>query len=303
MRRIFPLLLCGAGLAFGACAETPAVKLDVATLARLQIRTAQLQAAHGDDTIPGFATVMDTSTFLQLLSDYGAAKAALAASQAEANRTAILAKDATVSAKVAEAAKAQAVADQTKVTLLRQRLGFEWGPYFAGLSDASLTQLAHDIAAGQAAVIRVDTPSGKGQRGATSVAIDLAAFGSVQARVVGVARTADQKLQSPGVVAIVTGSQAAYLGNGLTLTATLYGGGATAGILVPNGALLRKSGHVYAYVRTAPQTFVRREVVPLRVVADGLVTNQGFRIGDTVAIRGASALLAAESAADAKSGD
>ncbi len=237
---------------------------------------------------------MDPSPLLVLLSDYDTARAALAASSAEAARTAALSKDATVSAKVAESARAQAVADQAKVNLLKQRLGLEWGPYFASLPDPALSQLSHDIAMGQAALVRIDTPSGKGLRSATTATIDLGALGSVQARVVGVARTADQRLQSPGAVAIVTGSQAAYFGAGLSLGAKLYSSGGTDGLLIPNAALLRQAGHVYAWVKSGPQAFDKREVVPARVVPEGLITAGGFRAGDVIVVQGASALLAAE---------
>ncbi len=303
MKSVLPFLLAGC-LALPAAAATPRLTLDAPTQTRLQIRTAPVEAAHSADAVAGFASVMDTSALLQLLSDHDAAVAALAASSAEAARTASLAKDATVSTKVAEAARAQAAADQAKLTLLRQRLGLEWGPYFAGLPDPALTRLAHDLAAGQAALVRIDTPSGKGLKSAATATIDLGALGTVQARVVGIARTADARLQSPGVVAVVTGSQAGYLGTGLTLNARLYGGGGTDGLLIPNAALLRQSGHVYAYVKSG-NAFERREVLPLRVVPEGLITTQGFRAGDTVVVQGASALLTAENAKPAgdKDGD
>jgi hypothetical protein len=250
--------------------------------------------AQSADAVNGFATVMDPAPLLQLLSDIDAAKAALTASSAEATRTQALAKDATVSSKTAEAARAQAQADQAKLNLLKQRLGMEWGPYFAGLSDTALSQLAHDIAASQAALVRVDTPSGQGLKTAATATLDLGALGSAQARVAGVARTADQRLQSPGLITIVTGSQAAYLSNGLTMNAKLYSGGSAGGLLIPNAALLRQDGHVYAYVRIAATSFARREVVRTKVTLEGLIVQDGFQPGDAVVVQGASALLAAE---------
>ncbi len=281
-------------LAGPAMAAPPALRLDAATQTRLQIRTQAVTPAQSADAVNGFATVMDPAPLLQLLSDLDAARATLAASSAEAARTQSLAKDATVSSKAAEAARAQAQADQAKLNLLKQRLGLEWGGYFASLPDAALTQLAHDIAVQQAALVRVDTPSGQGLKNAASATLDLGPLGSAQARVAGVARTADQRLQSPGLITIVTGSQAAFLSNGLTMNAKLYSGGAAGGVLIPNAALLRQDGHVFAYVRTAPTSFVKREVVRTRVTAEGLIVQDGFRPGEAVVIQGASALLAAE---------
>ncbi|MFT4075484.1 MAG: hypothetical protein QM647_08120 [Asticcacaulis sp.] len=277
-----------------ARAESPQLKLDARTQTRLQIRTAAIEAAHSSDSVSGFATVVDATPLLQLISDYDAAKAALAASAAEAERSASLAKDNTMSSKAAETARAQAQADQSRVTLFKQRLGFEWGPYFAGLSDNALHQLARDVSMAQASIVRIDTPSGQGLKGATAATIDMGTIGAIQVRVVGIARTADQRLQSAGVIALASGSQAAYLGNGLTLPAKLYGGGGTNGLLIPNSALLRQGGRVYAYVRTNVQTFDKRSVTYGRVTADGLIVNQNFRAGEQVVIQGASALLAAE---------
>lgn len=277
-----------------ALAGAGPVRLDAATQARLQLRTAPIAAAHASAAIDGFATVQDPSPLLQLLGDLTPAEAAATASQAEAARTAMLARDATVSAKTAEAAKAQAAADQAKVAVLKQRLAIEWGASFARLSDSELTALAHDLAMGEAAIVRVDTPSGAGLNTARTATLDLGPLGGATARVLGIARTADARLQSPGLITIVTGSQAAYLSAGLAVKAKLYGGGVSDGLLIPNAALLRAGGQVYAWVKTGPAVFDKRAVHSVRVTADGLIVKDGFRAGDSVVVQGASALLAAE---------
>ncbi|WP_443751021.1 hypothetical protein [Asticcacaulis solisilvae] len=289
-----------------ALAVAGPVRLDAATQARLQIRTAPIGTAHTTAAVDGFATVQDPSPLLQLLGDLTTAEAAATASQAEAARTAALAKDATVSTKTAEAAKAQAVADQAKAAVLKQRLAVEWGAAFARLPDSDLSALAHDLAMAQAAIVRVDTPSGAGLNTAKSAVLDLGPLGSANARVLGIARTADARLQSPGLITLVTGSQAAYLSTGLAIKARLYGGGISDGVLIPNAALLRSAGQVYAWVKTGPFAFDKRAVHSVRVTADGLIVQDGFRLGDTVVVQGASALLAAETphaASAAKDGD
>jgi len=287
-----------------ALAMAAPVRLDGATQARLQIRTAPVEAAHASSAVDGFATVQDPSPLLQLLGDLKTAEAAATASQAEAIRTAALATDATVSARTAEAAKAQSAADQAKVSVLKQRLAVEWSAAFARLSDADLAALAHDLAMAEAAIVRVDTPSGAGLNTARSAVLDLGPLGSANARVLGVARTADARLQSPGLITIVTGGQAAYLSTGLAIKARLYGGAASNGLLIPNAALLRSGGQVYAWVKTGPAVFDKRVVHSVRVTADGLIVQDGFRAGDAVIVQGASALLAAETQnAAGKDGD
>ncbi|ESQ89401.1 hypothetical protein ABAC460_12890 [Asticcacaulis sp. AC460] len=285
------ILALTAGSAY-AQADKP-LQLDAKTQTRLQIRVAPIRAAQSSGSVNAFATVVDATPLLTLLSDLATAQSAYNASQAEAARTQDLAKDDTVSQKAAEAALAQARGDQAKVTLLKQRLGLEWGAWFSNQSDVALRQLGSDLANGKTALVRVDTPSGQGLKGAQTATLDLGAIGSVDARVLGIARTADARLQSPGLMTMVTGPNAAYLGNGLTMKASLYGGGTTNGLLIPNAALLRQGGRVYAYVRTGPQTFDRRAVVLVRVVPDGLIVSDGFAAGEQVVVQGASALLTA----------
>jgi len=277
-------------------ASSDPVRLDALTQTRLQIRTAPVEVAHALAAVDGFATVQDPSPLIQLLGDLKAAEATATASQAEAARTAALSKDATVAEKTAEAAKAQSLADQAKLAALKQRVGIEWGAAFARLSDGDLTALSHDLAMAEAAIVRIDTPSGTGLNTARSAILDLGPLGSANARVLGVARTADARLQSPGLITVVTGPQATYLSTGLAVKARLYGGGASDGLLIPNAALVRANGQVFAYVKTGRVTFEKRVVARVRIASDGLVVQSGFHIGDAVVVQGAAALLAAEAA-------
>ena len=296
---VLALILAATAAPMQAQAQDKPLQLDARTQARLQLRIAPVQAAHSSDQVSAFATVVDPTPLLTLLSDLATAQSAYSASQAEATRTRTLAKDASVSTKAAETAASLARADQARVTLLRQRIGLEWGPYFAGLADTSLRQLGNDLVAGRAALVRVDTPSGQGVKGAKTATLDLGAIGQVEARVLGIARTADQRLQSPGLMTLVTGDSAAYLGTGLTLKASLYSGSSTNGLLIPNNALLRQGGRVYAYVKTGPRDFVRRAVTPARATPDGLIVSQGFSAGEQVVVQGASALLTASTSTPA----
>ncbi len=287
------LMLAATSAPLNAHAQDKPLQLDAKTQTRLQIRVAPIAAAHSSDQVSAFATVVDPTPLLTLLSDLATTQSAYNASQAEATRSQVLAKDASLSAKAAEAAVALARGDQAKVTLLKQRLGLEWGAYFTALSDSSLRQLGSDLVAGRSALVRVDTPAGQGLKGAKTVSLDLGALGSAEARVLGVARTADQRLQSPGLMTLVSGENAAYLSIGLSLKASLYSGGGTSGLLIPNAALLRQSGRVYAFVKTNAQSFDRRVITPARVTPEGLIVTSGFNSGEKVVVQGASALLTA----------
>ncbi len=290
MKSVLPILF----IFMAAPAAADPIQLEPAVQTRLQIRTAPLQVAHSASTQgSGFARVLDPSPLLALIGDTDAAAATAQASAAEAARTALLVKDNTVSAKTNEANQAQARGDAAKLTQLKQRLSLEWGPYFAALPAPALHQLGADLTAAHAAVVRIDVPAGAGIKGATQATLDFGALGQVSARIVGVARTADQKLQSPGLIAIVTGADAGYLSSGLTATTQLSGGGDGDGVLIPNNALLREDGQIFAFVRTGAKGFDKRVVHPAHLTAQGIVVTTGFRAGEPVVIQGAQALSAA----------
>jgi hypothetical protein len=296
MKSVLYLLFLFAAVSTGA---TPAladpILIDPAVQARLQIVTKPLEAVHTTTgaSAPGFARVLDPSPLLALIGDTDAATATAEASAAEAARTAALAKDSTVSAKTNEAAQAQARTDAAHLTQLKQRLALEWGPSFAALPAPALHQLGADLAAARAAIVRIDAPAGAGIKGASQASLDFGALGQVQAKILGVARTADQKLQSPGLIAIVTGPDAAYLSTGLTATTQLSSGGDGDGVLVPNDALLRQDGQVVAFVKTGVKGFDKRVVHPAHLTAQGIVVTSGFRAGERVVVQGAQALSAA----------
>ena len=290
MKSVLPLFL----LLMAAPAVAEPVLIDAAVQARLQIITKPLQAVHGTAVAAtGFARVLDPAPLLALLGDTDAAAATAQASAAEAARTAVLVKDSTVSAKANEAAQAQARSDAAKLLQLKQRLSLEWGPYFAALPATALQQLGADLTGAKAAIVRIDAPAGAGIRGASQAQLDFGALGQVTAKVVGVARTADLKLQSPGLIAIVNGPDAAYLSAGLTATTQLFGSTDGDGVLIPNNALLRQDGQIFAFVKTAAKSFDKRVVHPARLTAEGIVVTSGFHAGELVVIQGAQALSAA----------
>ena len=300
MKSLVPLIfLLMATPAVATAVMAEPVPVDPAVQARLQIRTAPLQAVQGAaTTTTGFARVLDPSPLLALLGDTDAAAATAQASAAEAARTAALVKDATVSAKADETAQAQARSDAARLLQLKQRLSLEWGPYFAALPAPALQQLGADLTRAKAAIVRIDAPAGAGIKGAAQAQLDFGALGQMTAKVVGVARTADLKLQSPGLIAIVTGPDAAYLSAGLTATTQLFGpsNGKSAdadGVLIPNNALLRQDGQIFAFVKTGAKGFDKRVVHPARLTAQGIVVTSGFHAGEIVVVQGAQALSAA----------
>lgn len=285
---VLPLLL-----AAGAPAPIR-VTLAPASVRRLGIVTAPAVAVTDRETVAAIARVLDAGPLAQLDADLVAAQAAAAASSAEATRArALHAADAALSLKAAQAATAQARSDVTRVTLLKRRLSLEWSPAIAAMRDGERTRLIDGIARGRVTLVRIESAGGTGLAGLRSASLDLGAFGTATATVLGPTRTADPRLQSQGVLTEVAGPKAQYLPAGLGLTAHLATGSGQ-GVFVPAGALLRLDGQTWIFVQTAPRSYERRALGGLFPRAGGIVARSGVRAGERIVTDGASQLHAAE---------
>ncbi len=285
------------GVALVLCATAhAAVVLKADQQRRLGIEVQALSAQRSSTKVNAFAKVLDTGPLAQLESDLEGQGAAAAASSAEARRSQALAHtDNGVSAKDMEAALAQARSDAAKLALLRRQLGLQWGPGIAGLSDARRQALIGALSQGRAALVQLDTPDDEGQKGAKAAEVDIGDT-TVKAVIIGPSRTAEPRLQSSGLIAIITGPSAVLFSVGLTQSARLSRPGEQTGVVLPKSAILRFQGADWAYVRAAGDSFERRMVVSPSPQGDGYFVGQGWRPGEVVAVKGVAALFAAERA-------
>lgn len=288
-------LLAAISLAAGpAWSASATLKLEPAVQSRLGVTTRPLVAQSHVASASGFARGLDATPLATLDSQIAAAAATLEASQAEAKRARDLNRaDQTVSTRAAEAAAAQARADAAQLRLLRQRLGLEWAPALARLSDLRRGQLVADLAGGRAVLVRIDLNRGQAAT-ASRATLDLGGGQRASAEVLGPMRVADAALQTTGLLALVRGPQAALLGSGSVAPATVGSGAAVSGVVVPREALLRTAGRTFAYVRQSPTTFERRELEGPIPDPGGLFVSAGFRPGEAVVVKGAAQLFAAE---------
>jgi hypothetical protein len=290
-RLAFLLALAAAAL---PAAAGPLLGVSPQAQARLGVRTQVLTAHQRSQQVAAFAKVLDPGPLAQLQSDLDTAIAAAAASSAEAARARVLSPgNLAMAAKDAEAAISQARQDQLKVIQLRRQLGLQWGPGLARLSDPRRLQLVKALTEGRAALVQVDTPDSQGQSGARTVEIDIGPD-TVHAPVIGPSRNAEPRLQSSGLIALVTGKDALLFSVGLTQSARINQPTSQTGVLLPRAALVRYEGLDWAYVRRAPGQFERRQVQSPTPEKDGDFVAQGFRPGEEVAVQGVAALFAAE---------
>jgi hypothetical protein len=286
---VFALL---AGAAFAT--EQTEIHLDVTAQTHLGLRIQIVQRESRPAQVTAFAKVLDSGPLAQLESDLTSAQAAAEASRTEARRlTALRGSVQGASAKDVEAAVSSARQDQAKVQLLTRRVGLEWGPGIASLTPTRRSRLLNSLAAGRLALVHIDTPSNEGQDKARSAEIDLGAS-SVHAIIIGPARAAEPRLQSSGLIGLVSGPQAVRLSNGLTQSAHLNLRAPVAGVLVPRQAVIRHAGSEWVYVQTAPSAFQRVHLDATRAEKDGVFVSAGLQPGSRVVVAGVGGLLTAD---------
>lgn len=274
---------------------------DPALRQRLGIVVAPLAAWSGAQQAGGFAKGLDAGALAAIVAEIDSARATAAASQAEATRLdALYHNDVSASRRALEAARAQAAADLARLRLARQRVGLEYGPGLASLGDAGLHQLVSRIAAGDAALIRIDVP---GVLLATGTSVQVHAGDLVaSARVLGAAAAADSKLQSAGVLAVVTGPAVRQVLAGRVLTVQAASGGSVSGVLVPRDAIVRYQGQMWVF-RQEGGKFEREALIDPQPVEAGWLVRGGLKPGETVVIHGGAGLLALETRPAQSSGE
>jgi len=265
------------------------VRIDAAEQKRIGLTLAPVTATTAPSITHGFARGLDTGALAAIEAEIVTARAAANASRAEAARLALLAsQDQSASVKSVQAARAQAAGDVARADLASRRIGLEYGAGLARLSPAARRALIADIAAGRAALVRIDVPGAR-LADLTHVRID---GGGGSIRVIGPAAAADARLQSAGVLAILRGPVGGSATNGRILGVTIEQGGAASGVAVPRDAVLRWRGGLWVYRQAGPEMFTRVELVNARAITGGWFVESGLAPGSRVAIGAAGTLLA-----------
>ena len=269
------------------------LKLDARDLARTGVRVAELSASQASAQRTGFARALDVGALAGIDAEVKAADAAAAASRAEAGRLATLAsQDQSASQRSVEAARAQAQSDNARAQLAARRVGLEFGPGLGRLGRGGVSALVGDVAAGRAALVRIDIAGMTLQPG------NIVRIGegdnALSVRILGPAASTDMKLQSAGVLAVVRGIAAHGLLAGRILPASADSGALQTGVLVPRDAIVRYQGALWIYVQKPDQAFDRVELINAIAIADGWFVSSGLAPGTRVAIAGAGSLMAIE---------
>ncbi len=297
---------CGAASGVVAAAQPGDIELDLDPGAQQQlgIATVRLEAAETVATVDAIARVLDVAGLAQLDAEITAARAASAASAAEAERLAALAAaDDSASQRELQAALASAAADRTRLELAQQRLALEWSPGETIIDAGRRHELLAAVASGRAALLRADPlESASSAHGAVRLIVD-ADEPPLVTSTVGPAATVDPRLQASALLVVAEGGMSAQLRPGRVLAAEIDSDSPVEGVMIPRSALVRADGATWAYLRVADDEFLRRQVVEPTMRADGWFVATGFAAGDEVVSQGAGSLLAVERSGESAEDD
>jgi len=248
--------------------------------------------------IEAYGFILDPAPLSKLNSDLASAQAALDAAGAQYRRTIRLySEQKNASLRDLQAAQASYLTDKSQVEALEQQLRDEWGAEIALMNLATRSKLVSSLVDRREAIARVTAPIGEPLDDAPN---------TTQVVVLG---HEEQPLNShavynaPAVVPTIQGQTfLALLATtefpvrpGTAVTARLPASDTSErGVMVPRSAVVRYAGREWIYRELDGDRFVRHEIVPAELTADGYFVTEELGPGTQVVIAGAQSLLSEE---------
>ena len=268
------------------------------------IEVAPLAATTVRPQIAAYGSVIDPQPLFDLRNrlasasaDRESAQARADASRAQYERTRALFEDnRNVSQKSLQDASAALVTAQTQLqaaeageNVLETALRQQFGSALARAASAADSQFLQRLASGQAVLLRVTVPSGVPVN--SEISIDVPGETPFPARKISASPQADPAVQ--GSPYFYMAEHALPVGTRVSARVPQEAA-STAGLLVPESAIVWYGGERWVYAKTAPNRFTRR-YLPAPVTTDrGVVVTGGLRAGDEVVVQGAELLLSEE---------
>jgi hypothetical protein len=292
------------------------IVLPAALQQRNGIETAPLRPAPFRQQIRAYGGVLELGPLTTLGNSFAAAKAQvemaeakLAASKAAFARAQTLYRNQqNVSQAELQLAEAAFRTDQAGLDAANAQLSGltatavqDWGPVLGKeLTDGG--PLIAALAARREFLIQVALPPGTALAEPPAEAtVQTAAGTRASIRLVSPAPRADPKIQ--GISFLYATPSDSGLLPGMDVQVFLPRGAAAAGTVVPSSAIVWWQGRAWAYLRSAPDTFVRREIATDLPAPDGGYVVSGLPRGAALVTRGAQALLSEEFRAQIDVGD
>lgn len=268
------------------------------------IEVAPLAATTVTPQTAAYGSVIDPQPLFDLRNrlataraDRDGARAQADASRAQYERTRALFEDnRNVSQKSLQDAGAAMVTAQTKLqaaeaaeNALETTLRQQFGSALARAASAADSGLLQNLASGATVLLRVTLPTGV--PALSEISIDVPGEPPFPAGKVSASPQADPAVQ--GRPYFYAAKHALPVGTRVTARVPQTGS-PTAGMLVPESAILWYGGERWVYAKTGPNRFTRRHLLSPLPTDRGVVVTGGLRPGDEVVVQGAELLLSEE---------
>ncbi len=271
------------------------------------IETARISPAPAQDSLVGFATVLDPGPLTDLSNQYRdageqvqTADAKLAMSRAAFDRAKILNKDQqNISTAQLQSAQSSFEIDTTTLAAAKSRLKAvsataqqAWGSVLgAGLINHA--PLITDLIERRSYLVKVTLPPGVSVTTPPETAnASLNGDQEIKLTFISLATATNPKLQ--GISYFYSAPAEGGLLPGLNLEVSLAAKTAERGWIIPNSAVVWLEGKAWIYIRSDAKTFVRHEIAPNRPAEnDGYIVT-GLSPDAEIAVHGAQMLLSEE---------
>jgi len=278
------------------------LKLTPEQVSRLGVVTTHVRATHYSAQAEGFGVAIAHEVIAQAASELQTAVASARLSDKTLARAERLADGpGALGVDAQEAAQRQRAADQAAVRLARRKLtallGVEF-PWHGEAADAEIEKLAE----GSQRLLRVTFPPGApaGRPKALRVSsLDAAGGTEWTARAVWAAPQ-DPTLPGQSVFAVLT---SADLAEGAHVRAQSLSDSSTAGVVVPETAVVINGGQYWCYVKKEEGVYRRVAIDGGRPTGAGYFVSDGIDAGEEVVTTAAGLLLARELNASTEAGD
>lgn len=261
---------------------------------KIGLKSEPLAAAELAPQVRAVGRVLDPEPLAALVSEIATARVAVDSSGREFERLKMLnVAGQNASARALETAEAEARKNRLTLEALERRLIGAWGTAIAGRAD--LAQLANDLAARKAALVRLDVSLGDAVS-ATFAKASVLAPGNhenpVDVSLLGPTPDTDPVLRGPGYFTLWSGNPPPV---GSVLTGWLSDGSKpVAGVIVPRAAVVRHQGRMFAYFEIEGGRLERREMLGAHPTPAGWFVSGGPPPGANAIIQGAGQLLSEE---------
>ena len=283
------------------------ITLDAASQQQSGIATVTLESTPYQEQLRAYSVVLDLQQLTDLSNSYANAKAQLRTADAKLNVSQAAfgraqqlyngQKD--ISAAQFQAAEGAFRVDEASRAMAESQLRTveasarqAWGPVLSQAIVDHSTMVTRLIER-RDFLLQVTLPLGESiVTPPTTAFVQLDSGQRYNIQFISPATKTDPRIQ--GVSFFYIAPAASSLLSGMNVPVLLPSGLRVDGVVIPKTAVVSWQGRTWTYVRTAPETFTRREITTGISTGNGFFQSKGFTAGDQVVVSGAQMLLSEE---------